>query len=135
MPKRNKNYILERQVEKQGNSISQLLGENEELKKKATRYMEQAHMYRAEKRAISAHCEEVEELLMQKEKAITEQNNDIEKYQKTIEELKAANDIEADRSHEYFCALVNKQAECRKLKAELEEARKPWYKKLFRGYK
>ena len=132
--------ILKDKVSTQAKTIKQLLGEIEDLKVKVTSYMESAFMYKCENEDLRVRCEEVEELLRQTETSIEIENKankehieEIEKYQKTIEELQNAKKLEMDRSHEYFCALLSKQAECRKLKAELEEARKPWYKKLFMG--
>ena len=72
MPKKNKNYLLEKKVENQGKLIKQLLGEIEELKLKTTRYMEQAHKYRAELSDLRAEKASLEESIGQKNKQLTQ---------------------------------------------------------------
>lgn len=112
MPKKNKNHLLEKKVENQAKSIKQLLGEVEELKVKTTRYMEQAHKYRGEMRDLRVICESYEELLREKEKALTDVNKSLE---------------EANEKKRIYLNGLNIA------KRELQiEINTPWYKKIFR---
>ena len=146
MPKKNKNYLLERQVENQGKSIKQLLGEIEDLKVKTTRYMEQAHKYRAELNDLRAVNDSLEESIGQKNEQLTQlfsENKSIsEKIEEVLKELAVckqnfenlrlkAMEIEEKKSG-YFSDLVAKERECRNLRLEIEELKKPWYKKILR---
>lgn len=140
MPKKNKNHLLEKKVENQAKSIKQLLGEIEELKVKTTRYMEQAHKYRGEMRDLRVICESYEELLREKEKALTDVNKSLEEVLENNNELFMQHQEDVKRIQELEKALEvsneNKLLYLRgftvarqKLQLELNT---PWYKKIFR---
>lgn len=57
---------------------------------------------------------------------------EIKKYQDTIEELQKMKLEEKEIKSMYFNALNLKIKECEELEKQLEEAKKPWFKKLLK---
>ena len=120
MPKKNKNYLLERQVENQGKSIKQLLGEIEDLKVKTTRYMEQAHKYRAELSDLRTVNDSLEESIGQKNEQLTQ--------------LFSANKSISEKNYELLNEVKYYRLSIDNLRLEVSELKKPWYKKIFRRH-
>ena len=130
--------------------------EIEELKSKVTSYMESASLYKAENEDLRVRCEEVEEMLRQEESKLeiankeklevyeemSRLNLEIERYQEAILELQKAKQEAEDKAYTWYQGMVKgkeridywKEAYT-KISFELDEAKKPWYKKLFRRVK
>lgn len=132
------------------------LAEIEELKDKVAAYMESASMYKGENEDLRVRCEEVEEMLRQEEskleiankeklelcEKITKLEADAKLYQETILELQKAKQQKENVCSMYFSA-INKVMdekeellkEVARLEYRLEIINKPWYKKLFEGWR
>ena len=132
------------------------LAEIEQLKDKVATYMESASMYKGENEDLRVRCEEVEEMLRQEEskleiankeklelcEKITKLETDSELYQETILELQQAKQQKENVCSMYFSA-INKVMdekeellkEVSRLEYKLEIINKPWYKKLFEGWR
>ena len=128
----------------------------EELKDKVAAYMESASMYKGENEDLRVRCEEVEEMLRQEESKLEIANKeklelcekiakleaDAKIYQETILELQEAKQQKENVCSMYFGGInkaMDEKAELLKevsrLKYKLEIINKPWYKKLFEGWR
>lgn len=130
-------------------SVTLYKGENEDLR---VRCEELEEMLRQEESKLEiANKEKLEvlelneQILKEKQKVeyqLVTQHKDITKYQETIENLQKAKQEAEENAHAWYLGMVKgkeridywKEAYT-KISFEMEEAKKPWYKKLFRGAK
>ncbi len=103
-------------------------------------------MYKGESNDLKVRCEEAEEMLRQAEANLEAKDKDIKKYQETIEALQICKQNAEEQTNTYFQALLKSREEKRELESrldywkeaytkisfELEEAKKPWFKKLLK---
>lgn len=148
---------LKNKVRNQAAAITQLLECAKADKNLVETFKKTNTMLKGENEDLRVRCDEVEEMLRQtesnleiankerlevlelneqilKEKQKVEyklvtQNHDITKYQETIEELQKMKLEEKEIKSMYFNALNLKIKECKELEKQLEEARKPWWRK------
>lgn len=103
-------------------------------------------MYKGESNDLKVRCEEAEEMLRQAEANLEAKDKDIKKYQETIEALQKCKQEAEQQTNTYLQGLVKSREEKRELEysidywkeayknvcLELEEAKKPWYKKFLK---
>lgn len=127
-------------------SASMYKGENEDLRVICNAYEEMVTENKKELENANKKKLEVlelnEQILKEKQKVeyqLVTQHKDIIKYQETIENLQRAKQEAEENAHAWYLGMVKgkeridywKEAYT-KISFELEEAKKPWYKKLFR---
>lgn len=137
---------LKNKVRNQAVAITKLLECAKADKKLISTVHETNKLLSGECGDLKIRCEETEEMLRQAEAHLEAKDKDIKKYQETIEALQIGKQDAEEQTNTYFQALLKSREEKRELESrldywkeaytkisfELEEAKKPWFKKLLK---